>query len=142
MGMKHHGSSVKIPNHGVGETKAAKHQAQIRPLGRGGTKIVVLPNGPKHEEDHEGAVPHFVPYLGNKPQQVGTISSASVGQGTAKRFNALAANRTPYPLSLDGLLISGFQVQVLGGSRFRHEHLKSHVPSLKGVHSYPNAKSL
>lgn len=47
---------------------------------------------------------------------MGAIRLVRVGQGNIRGFNVIAVDSTPYQLFLDGLLISGFQVRVLGGS--------------------------
>ena len=61
-------------------------------------------------------VPYFVPHLGRKPSQM-----VAEGQSTEKplqawKIKAVAINPTQCQLSLDGLLISGLEVQVLPGS--------------------------
>jgi len=69
-----------------------------------------------HSSEISLHVPHFVPHLGNKSSQLGTNANGFAGGISTSKFNAVAIDRCPYYSPLDGLLISGFQVRVLGGS--------------------------
>ena len=63
-----------------------------------------------------GLLVRFVPTLYHEPSQVGTVRARREVHLAAQRFNAMADNRNPSQLSLDGLLINGLEVRVLPGS--------------------------
>ena len=54
---------------------------------------------------------------------MGTVRLSRVARETTRRFNVIAAHRTPSQAAQDGLLISGLEVRVLRGSPILSVHL-------------------